>query len=255
MKYENDPALALLVRKLEEAKIRNPHWSLRAFGQRLGISSGALSEILRGKRPISLQTRRRMVERLQLSPLEQKQILVDGIADNRSGSATDYHELDSDAFHMISDWWHFAILNLVKTVGFKPEVPWLSKRLGLPSPTVKEAWQRLLRLGYLQKSGEKFVRRHPKLKTSSDVLDLSIQRAHIEDARLVEKAILDVPLSEREVTSITFALKSDVLPKAKEYIRKFQDEFCESIESEQGHDVYRLSIALIPLTARSKGKK
>ncbi len=251
METSHTHALLLLKNKLEESKLRNPNWSLRAFAQKLGMSSGALSEILGGKRPLSVKTRRRIVERLQLSPLEQRELLASEIEPYIKRSKDDVLELSSDAFHMISDWWHFAILNLTATTGFKADPGWLAGRLGMSRSVVKEAWLRLFRLGYLTKSASgKIQRRHPKTKTSDDVLDLSIRRAHIEDLRLIEKALLDVAIGEREVTSVTIPVKLKDVPRAKAIIRKFLNEFCDLIESETADDVYRLSIAYYPLTAR-----
>lgn len=248
---ENTAALNLLKMKFEEAKQRNPNWSLRAFAQKIGVGSGALSEILAGKRPISLKMRRRLIERLHLSPSEQQQILSEEVGSYVRGYQ--YTELDSDAFHMIADWWNFAILNLVKTVDFQPEISWISKRLGLSRDVIKEAWLRLFRLGYLHKSPKgKVTRRHPMMKTSNDVVNLSIRRAHLEDLKLIEHALLEVPVESREVSSVTLAFKQKDLPRAKEILRKFQDEFCDLIESDPPDEVYRLSIALFPLTVQSK---
>lgn len=245
-------ALSLLRVKLEEAKLRNPNWSLRAFALRLGMSSGALSETLKGKRPLTLKMRQRMIDRLQLSPMEQREILADSLDPLLKNLGEAHLQLDSDSFHMISDWWNFAILNLVKTVDFKADIGWISQRLGLSKTVTKEAWQRLFRLGYLSKNAKgKIVRRHPKLTTTSDVIDLSIRRAHLEDLKLIEHALLNVRVEEREVNSVTLALKKKDLVRAKDLIRKFQDEFCDLTESEPADDVYRLSISFIPLTARA----
>jgi transcriptional regulator with XRE-family HTH domain len=243
-------ALALLRNKLEEAKIRNPNWSLRAFAQKIGVSSGALSEILQGKRALSLKVRRRIIVRLGLSPLEQRQILSDEAGGGQKSPAPQYLALDSDAFHLISDWWHFALLNLVKTKDFAPNITWLAKRVALSKTVVNEAWQRLFRLNYLEKTTKgRIVRRHPRLKTTDDVMDLSIRRAHIEDLKLIERGLLDCPVGLREVSSMTMVIKLKDMPRAKEMIRTFQDEFCESIESEPADEVYRLSVAFFPLTS------
>ncbi len=254
METRQADARILLKNKLEEAKLRNPNWSLRAFAMKLGMSSGALSEILAGKRPLSVKTRRRIVERLQLSPLEQRELLAAEIEPYIKSKQDDVLELSSDAFHLISDWWHFAILNLTATAGFKAEPGWIATRLGMSRTTVKEAWLRLFRLGYLSKSPTgRIQRKHPKTKTSDDVMNLSIRRAHMEDLTLIEKALLDVAVGEREVTSVTIPVKLKDIPRAKVLIRKFLNEFCDLIESDSADDVYRLSIAYYPLTARKSG--
>ena len=81
-------------------------------------------------------------------------------------------------------------------------------------------------------------------------MSLSIRRAHLEDLRLIEKALLDVAIGEREITSVTLPVKLKDIPRAKVVIRKFLNEFVDLIETDAGDDVYRLSIAYYPLTAR-----
>jgi hypothetical protein len=48
---------------------------------------------------------------------------------------------------MISDWYHFAILDLTRLDDFQPEPAWVSRKLGLTVSEVKIAVERLLRLG------------------------------------------------------------------------------------------------------------
>src|SRR5690348_4546236 len=79
MENQQTDALVLLRQKLEEAKIRNSSWSQRAFAKKLGLSSGALSEIMTGKRPLSMKARKKIIDRLQLSPDERRRLLADEI--------------------------------------------------------------------------------------------------------------------------------------------------------------------------------
>ena len=59
-KIQHDKAVILLIKKYEEGKQRNVRWSQRAFATRLGLSSGALSEILQGKRILSAQLKKKI---------------------------------------------------------------------------------------------------------------------------------------------------------------------------------------------------
>jgi hypothetical protein len=64
----------LLHRKLEQARLRNPAYSVRALAMKVGLGSPALSEILNGKRRVSLKLALRIGERLCLSPPEVREI-------------------------------------------------------------------------------------------------------------------------------------------------------------------------------------
>jgi len=57
---------------------RNPRFSLRAYAKRLGLSPGATTEILRGKRRISAKIVLRIAEKLQLEERE-RQVLLQAV--------------------------------------------------------------------------------------------------------------------------------------------------------------------------------
>lgn len=243
-----DKAVILLLKKYEEARLRNPRWSLRAFANKVGISSGSLSEIFQGKRVLSSQLKRKISVHLQLSPSEEVDFFEEELPDRLKTHRLEYMKLTNDHFHMISDWWHYAILNLVNTHGFKPSVSWIAHRLGLEESTVEEAWERLFRLGQLKKENKKVVRAYARLETSDNVINLSVQKSHLQDLELKEKSLLNFSPDVRDHTSMTLTLNNNSIPKAKELIRIFQDRFSEEIESTPGEEVYKLSIALFPLT-------
>lgn len=135
----------LLQKKFREGQLKNSRYSQRAFAQKLGVSSGALSEILKGKRAISTPLKKKMAEALQLSPTEQMDFFDDDLPENLKPARREYFRLSVDQFHLLSDWWHFAILNLLKTKGFRLDQGWIANRLDLPTRTVADALDRLFR--------------------------------------------------------------------------------------------------------------
>lgn len=241
----------LLQKKFREIQLKNARFSQRAFAQKLGVSSGALSEMMQGKRAISAAQKKRIAEALQLSPQEQLDFFDDDLPDNLKPVRHEYFKLSVDQFHLISDWWHYAILNLLRTKGFQAEQSWLATRLGLPTKVVTDAWDRLIRLGHLKRVNGKVVREHPRIESTDDFFDLSVRKSHVEDLKLIEKSLLEGKVDERDHTSMTIAISKKNMKKAKELIRIFQDQFSEEVEAgprELGDEVYRLSISFFPLT-------
>ena len=254
METQQDKASLLLLKKFEEGKEKNPRWSQRAFAKRLGVSSGALSEIMQGKRPLTSQLKKKLADKLQLSPLEQAAFFEDETPGHLKQSRFDYHRLTTDQFHMIADWWHYGILNLLKTKGFKATPMFIARRLGLTPRVAEEAWERLLRLGHIKRVGQRVQREFPRMETSDDVMDLSIRKSHLEDTRLIENSLIEVPIELRDHTSMTVVMNKKDIKKAKELIRLFQDKFSDEIEVDPGEEVYRLSIALFPLSKVTETK-
>lgn len=247
-----DRAHEILLAKLEEAKVRNPRLSLRAFAQRLGVSSGALSEILAGKRAFTAPLKKKIADKLMLSPQETVDFFREDLPERMHAGKDERLTLSQDQFHLISDWWYFALLSLLKTRDFRNSTKWMAKRLGLAATTIGEAWERLCRLGYVERKGGQVVTRQPFMKTTDGMLDLSIRKSHLEDLKLIEHVLHEVPLELRDNTSVTFVLDKKDLPKAKEMIRIFQQQFLKQVAKEPGDEVYKLSVSLFPLTQDPK---
>jgi uncharacterized protein (TIGR02147 family) len=245
---ELDKASQILIKKYEEGRAKNARWSQRAFAKRLGLSSGALSEILQGKRNLTPQVKKKIASKLDLSPFEQVEFFEEELPNQLNQKRLQYHQLNNDQFHLIADWWHYAILNLIKTKGFKPLPSWISTRLGISMKITQEAWDRLFRMGHLKKVGQKVQREFPRLESPDDIVNLSVRRSHLEDLKLIENSLIEVPLELRDHTSMTIVMNKKDMVKAKEMIRLFQDKLSEEIEVNPGEEVYRLSISLFPLT-------
>ncbi len=57
----------ILIEEFERRRIRNPHYSQRAFARDLEISSGALSQILSGKRHLGTRAAATVADALSLN--------------------------------------------------------------------------------------------------------------------------------------------------------------------------------------------
>ena len=95
----------LLASELLSRCEKNPKYSLRSYARYLGLEASELSKIMRGKRQVSHRMYLKLSSKLPITSPQQKQC---------------YHTLEQDIFHAIADWYHFAILALIKTTNFKP---------------------------------------------------------------------------------------------------------------------------------------
>ncbi len=139
---------------LLEIQQKNPAYSLRAFASKLQLSPSALSEILNGKRRVSEQLAQKTLNLLGTDPRDQSKILQlfkqrhsEILEDSHESN---YLELKSDQFQIISKWHHFAILSLAETKGFKASPLWIAKRLGIKVVEAENALERLERLGFIE---------------------------------------------------------------------------------------------------------
>lgn len=238
-------------------KVKNPAFSLRAFAKKIKISPAAASEILQGKRRVSAKLAERILTHMSVDPSESKAILHQFAKKRDSDPSTrtvkpEYRELTSDQFHSIAGWHHFAILSLMETKGFRSDVTYIAKRLGIKLTEVETALGRLERLGMIKWNAKrrKFSMNKTQYQTPDEVVDLAVRRSHSEDLELARRSLDEVELELRDFTSITMAINQSKLKEAKMKIRKFRDEICEFLEAGDKTEVYRMCVHLFPMTKK-----
>jgi uncharacterized protein (TIGR02147 family) len=240
--------------QFQAAQLKNPAFSLRAFAKRLGLAHSALSEILNGKRRVSLKLAKRLLERSDIDPQKSRAILKLFDRDQETSAAA-YTPLDMEQFKIISEWFHFAILSLAETSDFRDEPAWIADRLNIRTRDAEQALKRLEDLAFLKrgKSG-KLKASGIQYTTSDDVKSLALRRCHAQNLELAKNALETVEISERDFTSLTLALDPEQLPLAKKLIRKFQDEFEATLPSKRKLEVYKLCMQFFPLSQRYERK-
>jgi uncharacterized protein (TIGR02147 family) len=228
---------------------RNPNYSLRSFAKSLAISSSALSGILNGKRPLTEKTAVRLAAALGL-PIEE----IEALRQSHQGSeSNNVQTLTLDAFACISEWYHLAILELIRTKSFQPNPAWVARSLGLNRSQVNTAIERLQRVGLLrvEKDGS-WIDCSANGKLTAIHESLTNAAAMLNQKRILElgiQAINEVPVDRRNNTAMTIAVDSADLPEARRRIQKFRRELANFFEkSSSPEHVYHLAIALYPLT-------
>ena len=241
----------------------NPKYSLRAFAKHLDIESSALSKLLSGKRSVSRENLKKFGDRLALDPVVMQK-LRSSITETRGRSKSSaneptetptFREMALDHFEIISEWYHFAILELAAVDDFQPTNKWIAKSLGISLAETQSAVDRLLRTGLLKIDADGTWK-----DQANDMTNICSQSTS-SALRLVQKQILqkaidaleNVDLESRDNTGMTMAIDTKLLPEAKKKIAKFRRELCKFLQaSEQKNSVYQLGIALYPLTTHTK---
>ena len=241
----------ILRNRLEDLKSKNTSYSLRAFSKRTGLSPTTLSLVLNGRRKVSKKIIQKICERLTLDPLERSAFTQF----NRSLASQDevdfsYLQLTADQFHVASDWHCYAILSLIKITGFKNDTKWIAARLGSTESKAKDALERLKRLELVEETSKGQLKRtRMNSKTTDDVANASLRKAHEQTLELARRSIEKDSIEHRDLSSLTFPMNKNKMEKAKSLIRKFQLELMQTLQEEGPADeVYRLAVQLFPLT-------
>ncbi len=243
----------------------NPSYSLRAFARLLEIESSALSKILAGKRTITPKMFEKMADRLRLNP-EQTLTLAPkrprrGDArkrDDQRAQIPDYQQLALDTFQIISDWYHYAILELIAVEDFQADARWIAKVLGITPSEVNIAIERLQRTGFLtiDETGRWIDTAGAVTTVGNEFTAAAFQKLQKQILEKGIQALEETPLEKRDQSAVTLSINSALIPEAKQRIKKFRRELSAFLKTEGPHDhVYHLGISLYPVTKDRKEKQ
>lgn len=245
----------------------NAAYSLRAFSRDLEISPSQLSDVLKGKIGLSSKKALEVAKHLGLNDNEGLcfKALVE-IEHGRSPqiieeakkflSAHSFSEnfkgLHQDEFKVVSDWHHFAILSTMEMDNYDGTVSFLAAKLNLPFSETEDAIKRMLKLDYIDLKDGKFIVAPIMLATTNGIPSSALKKFHKQHIAKSLKAVDDVPVELRDITSMTMAIDVNKLPEAKEMIKRFRRELCRFLESGAKNEVYNINIQLIPLSYKEE---
>lgn len=241
---------------------QNPAYSLRSFARDLKINPSQLCEIRKGK--IGLSTKKAMEVAKNLGLLDKEihyfKALVeiehgrsDSIRENakKQLASFNYNEgfqgLTQEMFEVISSWQHYAILSAMELDEYDGSLDWIANNLNLPLSLIGDCIKRLIKLDMIDFQNGKFICSGAHFATPTEIASKGIKLYHKQHLNKAMRAVDEVPVDERDLSSITMAIDKERLPEAKEMLKKFRREFCHVMENGNKNSVYSLNLQLIPL--------
>ncbi|MBI1859777.1 MAG: TIGR02147 family protein [Deltaproteobacteria bacterium] len=254
-----------LKRELARRMGGNPAYSMRAFARALDVPSGALSEVIQGRRRISYKLASRLSDALDLSVSDQRRFILSTAQAsvtkgrkrvdpqfrrllNEKTESEETFSLQHDIFQVIADWYHYAILELTYTRDFQSDPHWIASQLGISLPEAELAIDRLRRLNLLTVKSGRLSKSKEQLMTGNRGATSSAHRRR--QRQVLERSITSLendPIDQRNHTAMTMAIDPDLIPAAKKRIEKFQSDLCQFLEKGKRKRVYELTVNLFPL--------
>jgi uncharacterized protein (TIGR02147 family) len=278
MVFEYQDYRAYLRSVLEGRIARNPAYSLRAMAGNLGVSSSNLCEVLKGKRGFSAEAAVKVAHRLGCNETEREyfSLLVQLDATNspelketllrRLGELNPRpvkaHDLTLDIFRVISDWYHFAILEMTYLDGgtagsagggalkdLDPKT--IADRLGISKLEAELALERLLRLELLEADGAGGYRKaKSELLVQARVPNEALRKFNRQMLDKASAALETQGADSRISATQTVPFGRDDLPAAERIIDECMARLVQlSKRSKKRTDVYHLGIHFFNLTA------
>lgn len=250
--------------EFDARKKRRPHYSLRAFARDLDLSPSALSEYLSGKLTFSQERILQVSKKIQLRSVQTEHWL-DLVKMESSSSKADREvaaakvkarasqekgTIALELFQVISDWYHFALLELIEISPIYQDHKAAAKALGLDAKTVRESWERLIQVGLAEKREGIYKSSTLATFAGEDVPSAALRNFH---AGLISKALVaqeEEPVEKKEFVSIVFSFRSDDLKAIKDEVYKFQVDLTNRYAQKKNKDsVYCLSTQLFNLVS------
>ncbi len=236
---------------------KNQRYSLSAFARALRIDVSTLAKLLKGQRPMGRLVIRRLGERLGLAPKQIQAFLIvrqqaRAPQAARDSVDPDYQQINLDTFQIISDWYHYAILELMTVKGFRGEPQWIARALEISPAEAAIAIERLVRVGLIEiKENGKWIDRSDGFTTTIGNPFTAAAFRNLQ-AQVLKKALValeETPFELRDQTSMTMAIDPARLPEAKEVIKRFRREMNQFfVECGNPSQVYHLGVSLYPVT-------
>lgn len=237
---------------LEERMQKHPSYSLRAFSRSLGMDSSTVSALIRGKRPLSLKTARKIVEGLQIKdPVEAQALIMATFNPENPEGEPNYTELSLETAETIASWQHFAILALLELRNFKASERNIAVRLNIPLTLVWESLRRLESLGLVEKEKGLWKLTGKNMAAPSQIPSKTLREGHKQNILKAIESLEQDPIHTRDISGTTIAISKDKLNGARKLIRDFRLHLASFLEGNKRDAVYRLNIQLFPLSKES----
>jgi uncharacterized protein (TIGR02147 family) len=227
---------------------RNPAYSLRSFAKALNISPSFMSKILNGQRRITDDVFHKLSANLNLEP----SLIGSFRAEPTEHSALELRPLQIEYFKIISDWYHYALIELTHLKGFSDSPDWVASSLGITVNQAKAARERLIKLELLEVvAGRLKPTSGGNTTTKNEFTALAFKKMQDDLLRKALQSLWDDPLEKRDHSSISMAIDPADLPEVKKRLAKMRRELCAFLErpkKQKPTRVYNLSLAFFPLS-------
>lgn len=232
----------------EQKKLGNPSYSLNAYARDLDLYPSHLHDILHGRKGLSAKTAKKIAGRL-FDDENERRLFIDRVmaACSRAGSEKArarrrlvqqqqlvHEELSAEMFHVIKDWYHFALREYVLVQGAKFKIENAAKYLGIPARTLKDGLESMEKVGLMKRGRTgQWQASEPTTHAPIGVPSVAKKMHHLQLMSIAQRAYLNQDFNRRDFMSSILAVDSSKLPEAKKLIREFHDNMNKLLTAEK----------------------
>ena len=266
---------AYLGRYFQYRKALNPSFSYALWARKLGVKSPAtLHMVTKGQRSPGKNLIIKFKKDLALNHDQARyfEILV-GLKKHKHHLAPSlelmkeleaqhpdkgFKLIEHDQFKLISNWYCWALLEMVTLKGFKEDPKWIVEKFEfeVSETDVREALATMERMQLFGRDRNgKLIRTAKPLVAGTDRADEAIQKFHENTLKNALQSLNKHSVEQRNFESLTLCMSQEKLPEAKKAIREFMENFCRQFDDPTADQVHQLELAVIPLTQKFQEKR
>jgi uncharacterized protein (TIGR02147 family) len=250
-----------------ERHSKDRRFSYRYIAQKAGFASaGFFTNVLKGKKDISLTLAMRLADVFGLSP-RQRQYFEQLVQFNKSHNEIEKQEhlkrlralrgraaksLVASQSDFYSKWQYTAIREALALKPFKGDYKALGETLNPPlSPTeARTAVELLLELGLLRKiAGGSVERCDPNLTSSDEIASSVLVDLQLQMMGLAKQALEQLPKNQRNFSTLTLSISPSTYASIIEELRSFRKRILTmAAESQDPDRVIQMNFQVFPLT-------
>ncbi|WP_408098901.1 TIGR02147 family protein [Peredibacter sp. HCB2-198] len=235
--------------KYLERQQRNAKYSLRSFSRDMGISSGRLTNLLKGRDIPGDETIEKFFSIFNLAEEERQRLkkIIYSQKYLRRGPGFS-KQLNEEEFNRISDWKTWSVFTMFQASDYLPNIVWFSQKLKLSVEEIDIGLKKLLDVGLIAEKDGFYELIYQSVTTTNDVPSTSIRKFHKEFIPIGLKSLDKVPVEQRDVSSLTFCIDKNMLPEYKKALAEFRAKLSQiARQNDVSNELYQLNIQFFPV--------
>ncbi len=246
----------MLFQDFSRRKSNNPAYSIRGYARYLDISHSTLRFLMDEKTEGSPKLVQKIGKKLGLTSQEVKYFIQlsrlkkarhpekkNQIYQGARVINTRFNTLSEKEFTDISQWYSYAVMELIKTKDAQLDPAWLANRLGILAEEAKGALSALQKLDIIGiQDGKKLIVKRDYLEFPDGQFEAA-RTFHQTVTGKAKEATATQVKGTRSFSSAVVRFRKSDLPDVHEFIARFRREFCQRFEGGTDHDsVYALNL-------------
>ena len=248
----------------------NPSYSLRAYSRDLEVTPSYLSEVLNGKKTLSHKMASKIAPKLGFDSSKQEAFVLLSLIEREKspplrealvsslnrlmGEDFKVTDLEVENFRLISQWYHFPILEMTELVDFNFEPSSIAKKLEISRYEASSAIERLVALGMLKENEDgSFAKTFKNGVFKSKSKNEAFRQYH---KQTIQKALdtVDKTKSESRILSARcFSINPEQLESARQITQKYLEDMANLFaEGDRKTQTYQLNVQFFNLLKEEK---